>query len=203
MNSGTSTKPIARQTPRALPSRADGDSSGIQVWHFYMLLSMIGATAAVIVSRNTHPVALLLLSAAAISAGWVGFTLHGALTGFFSGAAAEAPRMGARLRESLVREKALVLRSIKELEFDHAMGKVSGEDFADIGGRLRERAIALMQDLDRQDAAPVRRADERQDVRQETAPVAPAERDAFCPNCGTPHEDDANFCKRCGRKLSA
>ena len=31
-------------------------------------------------------------------------------------------------------EKTLVLRSIKELEFDHAMGKVSDQDFADIVG---------------------------------------------------------------------
>ena len=24
----------------------------------------------------------------------------------------------------------------------------------------------------------------------------------FCPQCGTPHEEDAKFCQRCGRSLS-
>ncbi len=51
--------------------------------------------------------------------------------------------------DGLVRDKALILRSIKELEFDHAMGKVSEADFADISARLRARALALMQDIER------------------------------------------------------
>ncbi len=38
------------------------------------------------------------------------------------------------------REKALVLRSIKELEFDRAMGKVSPRDFDEMSTRLRELA---------------------------------------------------------------
>ena len=46
------------------------------------------------------------------------------------------------------REKTLVLRSIKELEFDRAMGKVSEKDFSDMSGRLRSRAARLMRQLD-------------------------------------------------------
>ena len=42
----------------------------------------------------------------------------------------------------------LTLRSIKELEFDHAMGKVAQKDFAEIGARLRARALELMDQLD-------------------------------------------------------
>ena len=40
--------------------------------------------------------------------------------------------LGGRTRAALEREKALVLRSIKELEFDRAMGKVSEKDFAEM-----------------------------------------------------------------------
>ena len=47
---------------------------------------------------------------------------------------------GGRTRAALEREKTLVLRSIKDLEFDHAMGKVSEKDFAEMGARLRARA---------------------------------------------------------------
>ena len=41
-----------------------------------------------------------------------------------------------------------MLRSIKELEFDRAMGKVSEKDFAEMSGRLRARAARLMRQLD-------------------------------------------------------
>ena len=49
---------------------------------------------------------------------------------------------------ALEREKTLVLRSIKELEFDNAMGKLSPKDFEEMGSRLRARAMMLMKQLD-------------------------------------------------------
>ena len=45
-------------------------------------------------------------------------------------------------------EKRRVLRAIKELEFDHAMGKLSEEDFRAVGDRYRMRAIEVMRALD-------------------------------------------------------
>ena len=56
--------------------------------------------------------------------------------------------IGERTRTALEREKMLALRAIKELEFDHAMGKVASEDFRDMEGRLRVRATRLMRQLD-------------------------------------------------------
>src|SRR6187402_1702858 len=50
--------------------------STFQPWHFYILLSLAGATGAVIVSRNTHPAALIMLSASIVAAGLVGAALH-------------------------------------------------------------------------------------------------------------------------------
>ena len=55
---------------------------------------------------------------------------------------------GGRTRAALEREKSLVLRSIKDLEFDHAMGKLSDNDFAEMGARLRGRAAGLLRQLD-------------------------------------------------------
>ena len=52
------------------------------------------------------------------------------------------------MRLDLEREKALTLRSIKELEFDRAMGKVSPQDFEEMAGRLRARALGIMKQLD-------------------------------------------------------
>ena len=126
--------------------RRESEARGsFHYWHFFLLLSMAGATAAVIVSRDTQPAALLLLSAAVICAGLVAIALTQAVGGFFKRTAI-AP-LTVTTRQQLEREKALVLRSLKELEFDKAMGKVSDEDFADVSKRLRARAITLMQDL--------------------------------------------------------
>lgn len=180
MSSGTSTE---RRQPAAAGS--------FQPSHFYLIASMVAATAAVMTSRSTHPLALLLLSGAALSAGLVGLALHRSVAGFF-GIGQQAPTLPSeRAVEVLQREKALVLRSIKELEFDRAMGKVSEADFKDIGGRLRTRALALMQDIER--AAHARETPARPGVR--------ADASATCAACGKPNDDDARFCKHCGARL--
>src|SRR3990172_8994572 len=129
----------ATSTSRRAPAPS---SAGFHAWHFFLLLAMAGATVAVMVARDTHPAALILLSAAVVCAGFVAIGLNRAVSGFFSRSAKVTPLAGSA-REALVREKALVLRSIKELEFDRAMGKVGEEDFTAISSRLRARAIAL------------------------------------------------------------
>jgi molybdenum-dependent DNA-binding transcriptional regulator ModE len=53
----------------------------------------------------------------------------------------------AELRE----DKRRLLRAIKELEFDHDMGKLSDEDFREIGDRYRLRAIEVLRLLDEGD----------------------------------------------------
>ena len=164
--------------------------AGFHAWHFFVLLGMGGATAAVMVSRETHPAALLLLSAAVVSAGFVAIALNQAIAGFFTRGGVAEPISG-QARERLEREKALVLRSIKELEFDRAMGKVSDADFASISQRLRARAMALMQDLDRV-AEPHART-----------PAEKAPAPSTCAQCGTKNDTDARFCKNCGTTIQA
>ena len=58
--------------------------------------------------------------------------------------------LSARARAALDREKMLVLRTIKELEFDKAMGKIAESDFQEMVGRLRARAIGILTQLDSQ-----------------------------------------------------
>ena len=168
--------------------RAAGADSGFQPWHFFVLLSMLAATAAVWRSRDTHPAALLLVSAAIIASGLVGLACYYALVGFFGGGR-EARAITARDLDAMLKEKALVLRSIKELEFDRGMGKVSDTDFAEIGARLRAHAMDLMQEIDAAAASAPKRKGAK-------APASPA-----CAACGTGNDTDARFCKQCGAKL--
>jgi hypothetical protein len=166
----------------------DRAPSDFRVWHVYALLSVAAAAAAVWAARNTHPLALLLLSGAVMATGGTALWLHHALSAFFSGSQ-EAEPLGARARELLEREKALTLRSIKELEFDRAMGKVGDADFDDMTSRLRARALSLMQDL------------ERTDARVTVAPKLARAR-VECSSCRTGNDADAKFCKNCGQRLN-
>lgn len=162
--------------------------------HFYVLLSMIAATAVVVVSRHTHPVALLLMSAAVLSAGYTAYALHRALTGLLSGPGEEEP-LGERQRELLDQEKSLVLRAIKDLEFDYGMKKVSAVDFEDMLGRLRARALMIMEQLERVPVTPAPVA--------KPAASASKGKAAVCGRCQTRNEPDAKFCKQCGDRLGS
>lgn len=52
-----------------------------------------------------------------------------------------------RLTELLVR-KDILLRSIKELEFDYQMGKIAPDDYTRFAARLRRQAIGVMEQID-------------------------------------------------------
>lgn len=179
-------------TSSPVPAQAPADA-GFRPWHLYVLLSMVAATAAVIVSRQTHPVALLVLSGAVMASGLVGLTIHRALTGFAGGVQDSAGAVGDRQREALLRDKSLLLRSIKELEFDRATGKVSDADFREMNGRLRARALSLMEALER-GSGP----EQVTKVRPAAAAAAPAP--PACASCGTLNDPDAKFCKHCGQR---
>jgi hypothetical protein len=144
MNSGTLTDGAAKTG-----SRISNDDA-LQPWQLFTLAGLAGATAVVFIARDTGPAGVILLSITVGASAWLGLLAWRTLAplfGFHSSAAAEV--LGGRTRAALEREKVLVLRSIKDLEFDRAMGKVSEKDFAEMSARLRSRAATLMRQLDR------------------------------------------------------
>ena len=197
--------------------RGKGDSERARpgtfnVWHLFVLMSLLAASVAVLVARQNSPENLLLLSLTIGAAGAAGFGLYRVLAPF---ASSEVDLIGQplsdRLRADLEREKMLALRSIKELEFDRAMGKVSNQDFDEMSSRLRARAMGLMLQLD-EGRSPYRDAIERElqsriasdrDAKQPgTQPIAPPPSGLTCV-CGTTNDVDARFCKSCGSRLVA
>lgn len=164
---------------------------GFQAWHLYLLLGMAGATVAVWRANDTQPAALLLLSAAVLAAGLVAIAVHYTVLGFQGRVTLVREALDTKTRQALEQEKAMVLRSIKELEFDHAMRKVSDADFTELDGRLRARAVALMEQLE---VAPP--------AASESAARAASEKAGTCPNCGVANDGDARFCKGCGQRLT-
>ena len=106
--------------------------------------------------------------------------------------------LGQRTRAGLEQEKSLALRTIKELEFDRAMGKLSDSDFQEMSVRLRARAARLMKRLDASDGY---RPQIEQELARRLGDISTASETTICDNCSTANEHDARFCKECGGRL--
>ena len=227
MSSATST-----DQPSLAPHPAhvrDGDSS-LQPWQFFTLAGLVGATVVVFLSEGQTPAGIILLSMVIFGAAAVGAAAWRMLSPLGGRDEPAGPQIfGGRTRAALEREKSLVLRSIKDLEFDYAMGKASDKDFSEMGARLRARAAGLIRQLDagttyrqaieaevekrvhvKKTAAPAvaapavtaPAATAAAATEAATPPAAASEaRTKLCLSCCTPNDPDARFCKGCGYQL--
>jgi hypothetical protein len=120
--------------------------------------------------------------------------------------------------DALGEEKRRVLRALKDLEAEHALGKIDDADYEALVARYRADAKAVMREMDRE-IGPLREEAER--IAREylgkrglvdKAAAAPAEKTeqaegkpapdrAACAKCGTSNESDAAFCKKCGATI--
>jgi hypothetical protein len=173
-------------------------------WQLFTLAGLIGATIAVFMARGESPAAVIMISLTIFAAAAVGIAALRTFLPLTQKSWSDGTRvLGGRTRAALEREKTLVLRSIKELEFDRAMGKLSAKDFDEMAGRLRSRAIALMKQLD-EGGTGYRTIIERElsaRLSHRSPAATPAAPTSGCAGCGTVNDADAAFCKRCGRRL--
>jgi hypothetical protein len=235
MSSATSIKRSRASVDRGEPSSSESERepSGLQPWQFFLLAGMLGATAAVIVATGQSPASIIILSLTVVATSFVAFGVYRSILPLVTSEAATTPQMVAgRTRAAIEREKTLVLRSIKELEFDFAMGKIAKSDFDEMSARLRTRAIGLMRQLDAgaeyrtlieqelnarlggvaRDVQPdVARgfspANENTDFENAGADESESkshEPDAqlVCASCTGINDPDARFCKHCGSALT-
>ena len=202
---------------RLKPDTPASPTSTLQPWQFFVLAGLGCATAVTFLVRGQGITVVVLLSALMAATTLVGVAALRTVWPLVSPQDDRIAMIGQRTRAALEREKVLALRSIKELEFDRAMGKVSESDFQEMSGRLRARASRLMRQLDA--GGGYREQIERDlAVRMSTAPRftatrsarASAERDSreaeasaerACAACATVNDLDAKFCKACGQKL--
>ena len=192
MSSATSTDAPAKEA-RPRPD------TGLQPWQFFVLAGLACATGVVWVARGQGILPVILLSAIIASTALVGFAALRALRPLVSAEEDRTSMVGHRTRVALEREKMLALRSIKELEFDRAMGKLSESDWLEMSGRLRARAARLMRQLDA--GAGYREQIERDLGKRLGDAPAPRETAHACSACQTVNERDARFCKSCGQRL--
>ena len=193
---------------------------GFEAWQLFTLAGLIGAAIVAFRAGAQPPSArifLILTIFAAAAIGMAALRMLGPLTGALS--RESRMTLGERTRAVLEREKMLALRSIKELEFDRAMGKVSDRDYQEMATRLRARAGRILRQLDESAEVSYRVAIEDEIARRigSTPPAhdageAPANEGPEkpmvatmreCGACGLPNDTDARFCKRCGARLEA
>jgi hypothetical protein len=122
--------------------------------------------------------------------------------------------------------KRETLRALKDLEFEHSIGKIDDADFAELEARYRSTAKALMREIDaglaprrmqaetmvtaylaKKKLAPSKEAAPRPEgvtleSLAEPAPASGTSARLECVKCFVSNEPDAAFCKKCGSTLA-
>ncbi len=217
MSSEISTKQVRPPAPRSGEGKPDATDAGLQPWQFFVLAALGCATAVTFITRGQGPTAVILLSILMAAAALVGYAVLRVIRPLMSPDEDRTVMIGQRTRVALEREKMLSLRSIKELEFDRAMGRLSDQDWREMSGRLRTRAARLIRQLDAGSGyreqierelqkrlgdenarlKPSRSEDAADDIRS-----AKALAERVCASCETQNDGDARFCKGCGQPLA-
>jgi hypothetical protein len=196
-----------------MSSETSTDQS-LQPWQFFVLAALACATVVTYLVRGDGLSAVVLLTILMGAIALVGLAALRTVRPLVSDQVDRTAMIGERTRAALEREKMLALRAIKELEFDHAMGKIAPEDFKEMTARLRARAIRLMRQLEAGagyreriekdllkrlgDAAG--KAPEPKARAYEPSSESPSQADARrCASCSTANDADAKFCKSCGQ----
>jgi hypothetical protein len=103
--------------------------------------------------------------------------------------------------ESLVTQRDATYAAIKDLEFDHTMGKLSDADYKGMRTKYETKAVAILQELDGLKKAPPPRARSGENAESIEQEVQRLRRGAKCPQCGAPHAANDVFCAKCGTAL--
>ena len=105
-----------------------------------------------------------------------------------------------------------MLRALKDIESEHAIGKIDDADYEAFVARYREEAMAVMRKMDLQ-VSPARAEAERigrdyiarRGFAPKESPPGPEpsadDGRVVCAGCGTSNEADAAFCKQCGGSM--
>jgi len=181
---------------------SETSTNRLQPWQFFVLAALGCATAVTFIARGQGATSVILLGALIATAAVVGMAALRALRPLVSPEDDRTVMIGERTRAALEREKMLALRSIKELEFDRAMGKLSDADWQEMSSRLRVRAARLMRQLD---AGTGYREQIEKDLGKRLGDqggrTTKAAAERACVACRTVNDNDARFCKSCGAKL--
>ncbi len=137
----------------------------------------------------------ILLSAAALFAVAYPILLR-------SGSARQAVTSAEETLAELLAQREAAFQALRELHFDHRVGKITDEDFAAFEANLKLHAAETLRALDRWEAEVDAELEDliARELRRRKAATATGRR---CPACGRPAEPEDKFCAGCGAALPA
>ncbi len=106
--------------------------------------------------------------------------------------------------ENLIVQRDATYSAIKDLENDHAMGKLSDADYRSLRVKYESKAVTVLQELDGlASSRPNGRALSDEAIEEEIGRLRRAGKTAStkCSKCGTPHAPEDVFCAKCGGAL--
>lgn len=110
--------------------------------------------------------------------------------------------------ESLAAERDRILASVRDLDFDHATGKITDEDYQPQRAALMARGAEVLKQLDTAGVVDETDAIEQAiAARRKVGAVAPAQpvvaaASHACPGCGAAVQANDRFCPGCGAALT-
>jgi hypothetical protein len=227
MADGKGTKPQVDTVTAPAAATRDSDESERSLARLVAIgLPLGGLVGAIAVGAIAGVGSALLVVAAAALLGTIALLWASVRT--LSGdapLALDLEAVGARRHgvDALSEQKRRVLRALKDLESERAVGKIEEADYDMLVARYRDEAKSVMREMDLQ-VAPLR--DEAEKLARAhlkkrglapegtaapeaaaspapaPAPVITGER-VTCERCKTSNEPDATFCKQCGGSLKA
>jgi hypothetical protein len=109
------------------------------------------------------------------------------------------------LREHLATLRDATYAAIKDLELDHAMGKLSDSDYKTLRARYEIKAVTTLQELDNLDRAHRERVAMSETTIEREVEMRRRAKGTkgklACPRCDTPYSEGDVFCAKCGTAL--
>jgi hypothetical protein len=106
--------------------------------------------------------------------------------------------------DRLLDRKAVIYRSLKDLNFEHAMGRLTDADYRRLEADYKNDAALLLQKQDQLgDSKDLDNAIEKNIAARKAALFAPApdRKTHSCPSCGADIVPGKKYCADCGERL--
>jgi hypothetical protein len=105
--------------------------------------------------------------------------------------------------DELLARRDAIFQALRDLNFDHQVGKVTDDDFAVFGANLKESAAEALAAIDQWEAAVDQAMSAALDREIESRRAALVEGERSCPHCHRPALPTDKFCAGCGAPLPA
>ena len=99
--------------------------------------------------------------------------------------------------DGLLTRRDTTYSMLKELEFDYHSGLLTEEDYRDLEGRYRGKAISILRDIDQVGSA----GDDAGDAIERQVAELRRVKQRFCSQCGVAVRPADRFCANCGANL--